>query len=41
MEFAAFGAEFLALKQATEANRALCYKLMVLDITFDEETHVF
>ena len=41
VESAAFGAEFVALKQATEANRALRYKLRMLGIPVDRETNVF
>ena len=41
IESSAFGSEFVALKDATEANRALHYKLRMLGIHVDGPTNTF
>ena len=41
IESSTFGAEFVCLKQVTEANRALRYKLRMLGIPVDGHTQVF
>jgi hypothetical protein len=41
IEGATFGSEFVALKTAMEANRALRYKLRMMGVPIDGQTYVY